>query len=197
MLIIRGKNIIEISLNSIFRTIYQNIKDDILIIEMKKNDGIINIDSFLEIDSQIYEDNKNKIFLKRSIYFVDFQNEKKMEYLFGEIKNIDNNNNNFEYTCINKKSSTGSPIMDLLNSKVIGIHKITKNNMQNIGIFLKEHLLNFNLLFNNNNCKINIIKSNNFIKSKKNNEKYQNNIKNEFNNQNINKIIKVNEFVMK
>ena len=58
----------EIIINNI-RKIYSNEDYDITIIEIKENDNL-DMNSFLEIDYQIFEDNPNDIYRGKSIYLI-------------------------------------------------------------------------------------------------------------------------------
>ena len=56
----------------------------------------------------------------------------------GVILNIIEDNYSFSHNCDSKPGSTGSPIINLKNAKVIGIHKGShKNHNYNLGSFLK------------------------------------------------------------
>ena len=48
-----------------------------------------------------------------------------VNYISGIIKNINEDNYTIEHLCSTERGSSGSPILNLLNYKVIGIHKGT------------------------------------------------------------------------
>lgn len=51
------------------------------------------------------------------------------------------NNYNFDHLCSTENGSSGAPIINLSNLKIIGIHKEASNNYNyNIGLFLYEPL---------------------------------------------------------
>ena len=56
-----------------------------------------------------------------------------MEYSSGAIKNISLDNYNIQHYCPSEKGSIGSPIINLTNYKVIGIHQ-SYDKVKNINI---------------------------------------------------------------
>ena len=138
---------------------YTNEEYDITIIEINEKDEIKN---FLEIDEEIMKEGANKSYINESIYTLQYPKEKLVSY--GIIKNImEDKNYNFLHLCSTKNGSSGSPIINLKNKKVIGIHKETtnKNHNYNIGLFLnypiKDFIQNeFFLKQLNNKYKLNI-----------------------------------------
>ena len=131
------------------RNIYINDKYNIIIIEINEKDKL-KIDSFLEIDSNIYRDKLNEIFIGKSVYLFYFQNGKELKYSSGSMKNIDNNKYTFEHSCLCDIGSLGAPLMLLSNKKLIGMHKgINEVNYNKIGIFLKEPIEEFCKLYKN------------------------------------------------
>ena len=120
------------------RKIYINDKFNIIIIEINEKDKL-KINSFLEIDSDIYKDNLNEIFIGKGVYLFYFQNGKDLKYSSGSLRHIDINKNTFEHSCLCDIGSLGAPLMLLSNKKLIGIHKgINEASYNKIGIFLKE-----------------------------------------------------------
>ena len=93
---------------------------DITIIEIKPNDSL-STDLFLDIDNSIFQNNINEILVEKSIYLLHYPKGGKVEYSVGTIKKI--NNNNIEHLCASDEGSSGGPLMNLSNYKVIGIHK--------------------------------------------------------------------------
>ena len=155
------------------RKCYTSEEYDTTIIEIKKEDGI-NINKFLEIDEDIFNDNANEIFSKSSIYIMHYPNGNENQISFGVNKGISLNNINILHQTQTLPGSSGSPIMNLLNYKIIGIHKgEDKNRNWNLGTLLKlpiekfkEEFWNKEDIKNNNN---NIINQNNsYIKNKEN-----------------------------
>ena len=143
------------------RLVYTNKIFDITIIEIKKNE--IEYIDFLDIDDQLYTENPIKYFKGRSIYIIQYCNENKTKFAPGEIKNMGLDNYSIEHKCQTEPGSSGSPIIDLKTYRVIGIHKGSNKNNQNLklGTFLKEPIEEFRKIFikkiNDNNIDNEII----------------------------------------
>ena len=76
--------------------------------------------------------------------------EKKMEYSPGAIKNISLDTYIIEHFCQSEKGSSGSPIINLSNYKVIGMHKDPKKKSNfNLGTLIKGPIKEFNELYIN------------------------------------------------
>ena len=133
------------------RKVYTNKKYDITFIEIKTSDGF-DLNSFLDIDERILKNHSNKIFKKLSAYLIFYPSGKEVEYSTGLIKRI-SEDNNIEHTCSIKPGSSGSPILNLNNNKVIGVHKgaATNNKNWNLGTFIKEPINKFYQEEMNNN----------------------------------------------
>ena len=68
------------------------------------------------------------------------------EYTSGIIKGISLDEIIIDHSCQSQPGSSGSPIINLINHKVIGIHKGSiKNGNCNVGIFLKKVINDFNI----------------------------------------------------
>ena len=103
-------------------------------------------------------DNYN-IYNQKSVYLVHYPKGKKMEYSPGAIKNISLDNYNIEHYCPSEKGSSGCPIINLLNYKVIGIHKGSKEKSNfNLGTLIKGPIKEFNELYNVNEIIKNYVK---------------------------------------
>ena len=188
---------------------YFNKEYDITIIELNKNDKIKN---FLELDDNLFKDETKTFFEGISIYSIQYQNGDTAVVSYGLVNSIDNYN--IKHACSTTKGSSGSPILNLSNNKVFGIHKegSIRGNF-NIGTFLKYPLNDFLVkIYNkekestdikssldfkretiNNNLNINnneilIIDINNLINKKKENIIYESSIKENIE-KNIDKII--------
>ena len=124
------------------RKIYTDIKFDITIIEIKKEDDFEN--NFLEIDDGLFKaENLEEIYLKEIIYVIHYPQGLFSSCSYGEIKNIDNNNK-ISHNCSTVEGSSGSPILILENNKVLGIHcRYNGNEKWNEGFILKEPLIKF------------------------------------------------------
>ena len=114
------------------KKIYTNREYDITIIEIDPDKDFIY--NFLEIDENIFKE--EEIFFKdQSIYLP--QCYKKVS--FGVLKKIDYDDQRIDHACSTERESGGSPIMNLSNSRVIGIHcGFHKNININVGTFLKK-----------------------------------------------------------
>ena len=116
------------------RAIYSNMKYDITIIEISPDKDFIY--NFLELDENIFKE--EIIFLKQSIYTI--QSDKRLS--FGILKNFEDYR--IIHLCSTENGSTGSPIMNLSNGKIIGIHCASSMKFKyNIGTFLKYPIQNF------------------------------------------------------
>ena len=101
------------------RKIYINKDKDITIIEIKKEDNY-DINNFLEIDYNIFENiNLNEKF--KSIYIIHFPNGNESSLSIGLIEKIEDDI--IQHKCATQKGSSGAPIINLNNYKIIGIHQ--------------------------------------------------------------------------
>ena len=159
------------------RKIYSNEKYDVTIIEIKKEDGVKK-NSFLEIDNQIFEQNSHEKYRKQPIYLLHYPKGIEVEKADGTIGSIDENGEQIQHYCSTSPGSSGAPIINLKNQKVIGIHKgaATKGKKFNYGTYLKLPIEEFNELLNQKE-KDNKDIDKNEINSSKYNENSQKNIK--------------------
>ena len=135
----REKNL-EILIDSKRKT-FINEKYDITMIEMKQSDGIKK-DSFIEIDKDIYKDNFKEIFKKKSIYLLHYPKGNEIFKSEEVIRNISLDNYTIEHFCDSNFGSSGGPLINLKNNKVIGIHK-GFNGKINVGTILREPIEKF------------------------------------------------------
>ena len=165
--IINEESVIRITLNDDKITKIINIEDnrkiytspedqyDTTIIELKPEKDDINKDNFLELDESIFEGkpdlcNKNIYTLQYPKYFYDMQ---KAAVSYGILKEL-KDKYNINHLCSTEKGSSGSPILNLNNNKVIGVHKESAIHSNfNVGTFLKgpikEYLNNKNIITKN------------------------------------------------
>ena len=124
------------------RKIYTSEKYDVTIIEIKKTDGIEK-GSFFEIDNQVFND--YKIYIKQSIYLLHYPKGKEMKYSIEIINNIYEDGYTIQHYCDSDEGSSGGPLLNSIDYKVIGIHKGgakgTKQN--NLGTLIKEPIEDF------------------------------------------------------
>ena len=121
------------------RKIFFDKENDTTIIEIKDND---NIKHFLELDDKLFNSHSELFYENNSIYVLHYPKLNKSSVSYGLIKKF--NDNNINHTCNTESGSSGSPILNLANNKVIGIHKESslKYNF-NIATFLKVPLNKF------------------------------------------------------
>ena len=158
------------------RRCYTDKDYDTTIIEIKKNDRI-DLNIFLEVDSDIFENNASEIFgnkKNQSLYIIHYPFGKQNEISFGKMKEISIDNVHIIHLCQTEKGSSGGPIMNIINYQVIGIHKAGHEHKNfNMGTLLKLPIEKYNELFYNKNNN-NINNNNNIIvenKEIKNEEK--------------------------
>ena len=132
------------------RKAYFNEEYDLAMIELKEEDDINN---YLELDDNLFKNEVNAFYEDLSIYTIQYPLGKNAAVSYG----LSNGMNDFEimHTCSTEHGSSGSPILNLSNNKVIGIHKQSSNNFNyNIGTCLQFPLNDFfekNEIDNNNN----------------------------------------------
>ncbi len=134
-----GKEKKEVLLDlSIKRITYFNEKSDVTIIEIKSEDKNLDIYSFLEMDQEIND-------LKgRDIYLLHYpKGVQNIIFSKGKINDLIKNTN-FIANYDSEPGSSGSPVIDYENKKVIGIHK-GKFKLKKVeyGIILKNAIKEF------------------------------------------------------
>jgi len=137
LLINDDKDILIIDLN-IKRNKYFNEDYDITIIELKDEDKI---KYYLELDDNLFQDNSEIIYIDRSIYIPQYPKGKNAYVSYGLLNDIDKYN--IMHRCSTDNGSSGAPIINLDNNKVIGMHSKGSNYNYNIGIYLKYPLKNY------------------------------------------------------
>ena len=132
----------ELNLNN--RINYTSKIYDTTIIEINPDKDGIN--TFLELNENIILDGPNKFYLNESIYIMHYPDEN-LSVSYGILNNIfidEINKFKFSHLCSTKEGSSGSPIMNLSNGKIIGIHQGSNiNHNFNEGIFLNYPLKDF------------------------------------------------------
>jgi len=132
------------------RRTYFSKKYDLTIIELYKDDNIYN---FLELDDNLLDKEINDCYKDLSIYIPHYSSEDSSIVSYGLLKGI--NNYEIKHTCCIENSSSGSPILNLSNNKIIGMHiQNVVNKNYNLGIFLKYPYKEF---LENNKIKKNLI----------------------------------------
>ena len=119
---------------------------DITFIEIRPN--IDKIKYFLDVDENINYENIEEIYKTKQIYIIQYPKGLYSSFSTGIVKKI--NDSNILHTCSTDVGSSGSPILCLLNYKVIGIHKGKANINFNQGIFIKKAISTFNNYYQSN-----------------------------------------------
>lgn len=93
---------------------------------------------------------------QKNIYLIHYPNGFKAKLSFGIIKNINENNNEINHLSDTEEDSSGCPIFNLSNYKIIGVHKGNHKKFEfQIGTVLKNIIISFN---NNKKTNINLNK---------------------------------------
>ena len=157
---------------------YSNKTYDISIIAIFPNKD--NLNNFLELDNNIWKNEKED---KQDIYLLQYPNGNDSCVSYGKIKDIQEYE--IEYTCSTEFGSSGGPIILLGSFKVIGIHKgsgknkediifldIIQSDAYNYGTLLKYPIIEFKKKFEEKNKEKNEIKVEvkNEIKNEEKNE---------------------------
>ena len=150
------------------RKIYTNDSKnvDLTIIEIKKDDGF-NTNVFLDVDNFLYKgDDLNAIYKKlKNIYLIHYPQGPDYKISFGAIKSISVDNYGIEHFSDTDNGSSGCPIINISNCRIIGIHKGShKKYDYKLGTALKEPIKEFNMNKNMIDKNINKKQLNNFIK---------------------------------
>jgi len=163
---------------------WKNKYIDYTCIEIGKDLDII----ILEIDESCYNNNyKYEDYNKKEILIASLNDKNKIEIPLGKIINNEGKNE-FLHDCNTEYGFSGSPILLIENSKIIGVHcGYNKTKNKNIGIYMKDIINDISqnyiapIIFN----KINDINKKNNIN--KNIDLIQTNIINKLINNNLNK----------
>ena len=116
-------------------------------IELKENDGI---KDYLELDDNILKNNEDIYYEKKSIYILHYLLENDICVPYGILNRI--SKYDIIHLCSTDNGSSGSPILNLENNKVIGIHKEVSINFNfNKGTLLKYPLNCIIKKYNKNN----------------------------------------------
>ena len=133
----------EIAIND-SRRVYSNEDYDITIIEIKEKDNI-KINLYLELEDNIFKENPNEIYKDKPVYLISYPHGRNLNYSYGTIKLIEEDNYTIRHLCRSNPGSSGGPIMNLEGTRVIGIHKgAAKYENWNLGTLLKEPIEIFN-----------------------------------------------------
>ena len=118
------------------KKIYTNELYDITIIEIKNEE----INNFMNIDERYLKG--SGVIYDKSIYIIQYPLGEKAGVSYGIINIIDEFN--LEYYCNTELGSSGSPILNIANNEIIGIHKeFVKSREINRGTLLKYPIKGF------------------------------------------------------
>jgi V8-like Glu-specific endopeptidase len=151
---IENNQIIEFSINNDsikkkividdLRKTYTSKEFDVTFIEVREEDNL-NFNSFLEIDYNIFEELSNEKYKQKSIYLLHYPHSEKVIYSIGVIKFIEDDNYTIRHFCYSEGGSSGGPLLNLSNFKVIGMHKGSKETINmNVGTLIKAPIDEFN-----------------------------------------------------
>ena len=120
---------------------YTNELYDITIIELKEKDKI---NHFIEIDDNIINDGYINGYIDEPIYIIQYP-KAELSVSFGILENLNfKEQYNFRHLCSTEEGSSGSPILNLKNNKLIGIHTSSLNNSNfNLGLFFNYAITDF------------------------------------------------------
>ena len=78
--------------------------------------------NYLEIDNDIFKDKSELFYKDNSIYILHYPMDNKVSVSYGYgIEKI--NEYDIKNTCNTEQCSSGGPILNLMTSKIIGMHK--------------------------------------------------------------------------
>ena len=153
-------------------------ENDVTIIEVSEKEEIYD---YLELDDYIFHENRINEYIGNSVYLLQYPSYngiQKLAVSYGIIKGSDEKKKfNFQHYCCTNYGSSGSPILNINNNKIIGIHtKRAEKNNYNYGTFLIYALNQFIEAYKSKNFnKVNIIDATRNINKT---YKYYNNNKN-------------------
>ena len=122
------------------RKIFSTKDFNTTIIEIKQSDNITN---YLELDDNLFSNNSKTLYENSSIYMLQYLNGGNASVSYGILYEL--NGFYIKHTCSAESCSSGAPILNISNNKIIGI-SLYNNNMNinyNKGIYLKYAIENF------------------------------------------------------
>ena len=120
-----GQTNIELTIDESRKT-YFSKSSGVTIIEIKNTD---NIKYFLELDDSI-SNSAALGFKSTSIYNISYQQNQKVSVSYGNLKGF--KGITIYHNCSTDSVSPGSPLLNLYNNKVIGLHLGNKNNINHL-----------------------------------------------------------------
>jgi len=145
------------------RKIYTSADEnkDITIIELDLKKDNINFDWLLDVDKNIDKD--KDLYKTKSVYIIHYELGSKAKKSLGQIISIAEDELNINHKCATEEGSSGSPIINLENYGVIGVHKHSKvyngqkENAKNYGTLLKIPIEEFYEKYKNSKMTDNVI----------------------------------------
>ena len=149
---IKSLNEIEVSLNDgnknitikmdKSKIIYTNPDLDVTIIQMRYSE-YPELNTFLAIDEDALKENSYQTFKEKSIHLLQYP-KGISKYSFGTIKAISEEKYIIQHSCASEYGSSGGPLINSINMKLIGIHTGSiPNKIYNKGIFIKPIIKDF------------------------------------------------------
>ena len=130
------------------RKIYSNKKYDVTIIEILDRDNFDKYfdDDFLELEDEILlnKDDDFYSYKNSSIYMLSFPKGEEAMVSYGILKNVCEDNKDILHLCYSQYGSSGSPLLNIKNNKVKGLHKGLNKNGIGLGTFLRFPINEFN-----------------------------------------------------
>ena len=139
------------------RKFFSNKEYKTTIIELKDSD---NINSFLELDDNLFRNDIKSLYEKESIYILQYLYGGKSSVSYGIFNEL--NGINIKHRCTVDSGSNGAPILNLTNNKVVGVSLNEKDTYFNKGIILKYSIEEFINGYQNSFQQMNNMLNNNF-----------------------------------
>jgi len=143
-----GKYIDSIKLKNALT--YTNEGIDITFINLQEKDS--EKYQFLDLDDDILND-EGDIYIGNSVYILQYPSNNEIDKVavsYGKLKQKLKEKYNFIHYCCTETGSSGSPILNISNNKIIGIHKgSSKYRECNMGAFLYDSIKEFIQLYKN------------------------------------------------
>ena len=123
------------------RLAYTNPNYDSTMIQIRDTDNL-DTNTFLDVDDNMYQGNPFNYYKEKKIYLLHYPKGGDSEFSESTISEIDPKNYMIKHKASSERGSSGGPLLNYLNYKVIGIHK-GGGHKNNIGIFIKPIIEDF------------------------------------------------------
>ena len=104
------------------RLIYTNSIIDFTIVQLRKNE-YLDIDAFLNIEEEVFKGKSIKDYFKNSVYLYHYPKGDKSVLSSGMIISISEDKGEIKHNLGTESGSSGGPLINFKNNKLIGIHK--------------------------------------------------------------------------